>query len=213
MEFSASFQAIDFNTESYLNNDNGEHLTRKAMIRFWSHYEGFNCASRQAVDILEMNKHLPESVRRRYSINLGHTSDYNDFQDVKNYFFSQPIGLEFGFIDREIKPDYQNAIESQLGLNSFSSESHFWWSINSVFLSPNFAPLMTEDFKGLPETLIYVGKQDVLRDDSIWLALRLLDVNVKVYLEIDPYGDHTTIYNSHSELEIRQKLLDIYQEN
>jgi acetyl esterase/lipase len=53
-----------------------------------------------------------------------------------------------------------------------------WSELKDVMMNPYFSPLVAEDLSGLPEAFVYTPRYDVLRDEGILYAKRLVSAGV-----------------------------------
>ena len=74
-------------------------------------------------------------------------------------------------------------------------------------LEPNVSPLLVNDLRGLPDTYVYTSVHDIVRDDGLWYADRLRQVNVSVELFDHDRGFHG-IMNFASYLQEADESLD-----
>ncbi|PKO11632.1 MAG: alpha/beta hydrolase [Chloroflexi bacterium HGW-Chloroflexi-10] len=80
--------------------------------------------------------------------------------------------------DEDVLLDWNNLQECAADYAAGESLSHPW-------VSPLYA-----DFHGLPDTLIVVGGNEILMDDSTRLAVRMAEDGVEVEMKIEPYMGH-----------------------
>ena len=74
--------------------------------------------------------------------------------------------------------------------------SEMWNNIQDVYLNPYFAPLMAKDFRGLPETYVFTGEYDLLRDDGLLYSHRLKEAGVIVREGHCNSGFHSILFAS-----------------
>ncbi|XP_022102069.1 neutral cholesterol ester hydrolase 1-like [Acanthaster planci] len=145
-------QAFDFQTPSY--QQNGDYFTvmldKIMMADFWAVYLN----NRPSLKI-------PMSANRHTSAKMKGSSL------VKKC-------LSHDLIPDEFKQTGYDTPWTDFGDKGIYDE------IKGVLLNPDFAPLMREDLKGLPEAYILTAEYDVLRDDGIIYAKRLEKAGVPV---------------------------------
>ena len=69
-----------------------------------------------------------------------------------------------------------------------------WNEMKDILLDDRYAPLMAENFANLPPTFIYVGYNDVVRDDSEFYMMQLKAAGVKVEYVMDMDGFHGSFW-------------------
>ena len=178
------FQALDFNTPSYMQNDSLSGLERGHMINFWAYYARGEWDTTSA---MRLNRHVPANVIQYYNEILDHKLIPREYMATSIHYNSAM---------KNHGPDELSPEEQQL-----------WESIQDVYLNPYFAPLMAQSFAGLPETLIYVGFHDILRDDSIFYDNQLQKEGVPCSLYVDPKGFHGAFWYRASEVGLLDELI------
>ncbi len=96
-----------------------------------------------------------------------------------------------GLADTDVMLDWDNLQECARDYAAGESLSHPW-------VSPIFG-----DFHGLPDTLIVVGDAEILLDDSIRLAEKMLADGVGVELLVEPFMGH--VYPAYAGIPEAQK--------
>ncbi|BFZ00326.1 hypothetical protein BsWGS_03365 [Bradybaena similaris] len=152
-----ALQAFTFDTPSYRQNAAFTVVTRSQMIEFWCHYIGIKPSS-AALLSMQANKHISASVRRSvYSI----------------------------FFQEHKLPEYtkHNFVESSLGQHDVDYDRQVSELVEAKVIDPFVSPLLAEDVSKLPPAYILVAEYDVLRDDGLFYASRLSEVNLSVRVE------------------------------
>ena len=180
-------QALDFNTPSYMQNDSLSGLARGDMINFWSFYAR---GEWDTSSIMKSNRHLPKLVREEYSEILDHKL-------IPDEYMVTSI-------------NYEKAKENEGPEEPSPEEQQLWDSIRDTYLNPYFAPLMANSFSGLPETLIYAGFHDILRDDGIFYGHQLQLAGVPCSMYVDPQGFHGAFWYRAGEVGLVEELIRIY---
>ena len=116
--------------------------------------------------LMEANSLVPYNIGHYYAT---HTMDHNVIpEDLKPPFY---------------KPSLYN-----------SQEQEVWDDVKGIILNPKFAPLMARDFSNTPQTLIYVARNDVVRDDALFYQEQLRRAGVKVEFILDDNGYHGSFW-------------------
>ncbi|XP_038070544.1 neutral cholesterol ester hydrolase 1-like [Patiria miniata] len=146
-------QAFDFQTPSY--QQNGDYKTllldRPLMTFMWDSYLRGNKAS--YCEAMRTNSHTSAAAKRSQLVQKC---------------------LSHDLIPDEFKQKGYEAPSTDFGDESIYNE------IKEVLLNPDYAPLMREDLRGLPEAYILTAQYDILRDDGIMYAKRLEEAGVPV---------------------------------
>ncbi|XP_022102074.1 arylacetamide deacetylase-like isoform X2 [Acanthaster planci] len=156
-------QAFDFQTPSY--QQNGEHFTvildRMRMAEFWAMYLGNRNPLKTP---MSANQHTTAEAKGSPLIRkcLSHDLIPDEFKQTGYVTPSTDFGNE-----------------------------EIYDEIREVLLDPDYAPLMREDLRGLPEAYILTAGYDVLRDDGIMYAKRLEKAGVPVTWKHYKNGFHS----------------------
>ncbi|XP_038051236.1 neutral cholesterol ester hydrolase 1-like [Patiria miniata] len=157
-----ALQAFDFNTPSYQRNGNYWVLLNKPLMTMvWDSYLRGKDAGPNLQDAMQANMHTSAAAKRSPLAQKCLSHDLIPFKQADYKVPSTDIGDE----------DIYNEIKD-------------------VLLNPDFAPLMREDLRGLPEAYILTAGYDVLRDDGIMYAKRLEKAGVPVTLKDYRRGFH-----------------------
>ncbi|XP_038050205.1 neutral cholesterol ester hydrolase 1-like [Patiria miniata] len=161
-------QAFDFHTPSY--QQNGKYntliLRRITMATYW-------------------NKYL-----------LGNKGDVTEAMVINNHTSaaakSSPLVQKC--LSRDLIPDEFKRPDYRAPSTDFGDDA-LYEEIKDVLLDPDYAPLMREDLRGLPEAYILTAEYDVLRDDGIMYAKRLEKAGVPVTWKHYKTGFHALFGN------------------
>ena len=144
-------QALDFMSPAYEQKPQTG-LQKLEMVGYWLLYAQGHTQNTQ---YLLQNSHVPPDVFKQYA-----TSTLNH-----SLLFKRTM------VDEADQHKQMQAKEYN---------DNVWAEIKDIFLNPYFAPLVANDFQGLPKTLVFTGFFDVLCDDGTWYAGALKKANVNV---------------------------------
>ncbi|XP_038050206.1 neutral cholesterol ester hydrolase 1-like [Patiria miniata] len=156
-------QAFDFHTPSY--QQNGDYNTlivnRRFAVTAWNKYLRGNRGD--VTEAMVINNHTSAAAKSSPLVQkcLSHDLIPDEFK----------------------RPDYR-APSTDFGDDALYEE------IKDVLLDPDYAPLMREDLRGLPEAYILTAEYDVLRDEGIMYAKRLEMAGVPATLKNYKKGFH-----------------------
>lgn len=88
------------------------------------------------------------------------------------------------------------------------SDVAVWEKHKKVMLDPRFAPLMAQDFAGLPKTFIYAARRDVARDDALLYKAQLENAGIKVDLYFDEDGFHGAFWSVQNRDKVYKRVAD-----
>ena len=144
-------QPLDFNTPSYQQNEHNAFLPKHFMVAAWLWY-ALGSDGHRLMDAVGRNDHTSAEAKR---------------VTVAKYVDHAMLGQQN--IGDSYVPNDRN----------FGNET-LWQELRPIFTDPHFAPLAAPDLHGVPETYIATAQYDVLRDDGILFAKRLLAAGVEV---------------------------------
>ncbi|CAB3399667.1 unnamed protein product [Caenorhabditis bovis] len=115
----------------------------------------------------------------------------------------------------EMAMRYESTIEKSLNYRNATIPARFKVKesrqaqelLSKFILNPDFCPLLREDLRGMPKSLIITCEYDALRDEGIIYAQRLKDAGVQVDARNYENGFHAML-NLHKEVEEAQKCVD-----
>ncbi len=147
-----ALQAFDFQLPSY--QQNGDYSTvvmdRVTTADFWAYYLNNKPHLRTA---MSQNKHTTQQAKMLLKIKKLLSPDYIPAEFKESGYTAPP---------------------------AVDGDQELYEELRPVLMNPDFAPLMREDLRGLPEAYILTAQFDVLRDDGIIYAKRLEEAGVKV---------------------------------
>ncbi|XP_046349758.2 arylacetamide deacetylase-like [Haliotis rufescens] len=144
-------QPLDLKLPSYTNPLNFFATGPNDMAWYWAAYIG-QTSHPDLVEAMVHNQHTSASAKR---------SKYADFVDAN-------ANLPKRFLRKETSRDVDYGNET------------LWAEIAPRATNPYLAPLLAEDFTGVPPSLLVTAEYDVLRDESIMYAQRLRKAGIKV---------------------------------
>ena len=83
-----------------------------------------------------------------------------------------------------------------------------WNKVKKNLLNPMFAPLMADQFRGLPPTFMYVAIRDVARDDALMYKAQLDRAGIKVELMLDDKGFHGAFWSIENRDVVYKRIAD-----
>ena len=83
-----------------------------------------------------------------------------------------------------------------------------WNNVKKVLLDPRYAPLMADQFRGLPPTFLYAAVKDVARDDALMYKAQLERAGIKVELMLDDKGYHGAFWSTENRGIVYKKIAD-----
>ena len=149
-------QALDFLTPSYQANGNNAYLPTNWMVHYWMLYGIGIQGDKHLVSFAETNDHTSIDLK------LSKYAKYVDHNLINQKLVSQ----------------------SYIPGKKDHGDDTVWKSLEKVFLDPYFAPLMSHDLSSLPPAYVITAQYDILRDDGVMYAKRLLQA-----------GSHAVIKN------------------
>lgn len=157
-------QALDLNTPSYQQNQNGPILPRTLMVRFWSEYFTSDRAFFRAMMTNTHNNQ--ESARLLKFVNWY---DFLPKSYHGNYSYSAPAVTPGG-----------------------AGEAKELDALSKSLIDPRASPLLVPDteLQSLPKAYVMTCEYDVLRDDGIMYVTRLRAAGVEVTHEHYEEGFH-----------------------
>ncbi|XP_059155772.1 arylacetamide deacetylase-like [Physella acuta] len=160
-----ALQALDFRLPAYVDNSNTMPiLTAKSMAVFYVLYLGLDDKNAEHyAKILMENRHIsPEFKKSKYS-------EYVDVEFLPKMFRTP----------NKTAPVVTEPYDPQVAAK-----------VEPIIVNPLFSPLMAPDLSGLPPAYVHACEFDVLRDDALLYARRLLDAGVMVKTHIGYGGYH-----------------------
>ena len=136
------FQAIDFNTQSYIVNRNANILDRKAMIFCWYHY---HVTHGREPDFIFQNRHLPQEITSKFRERMRYRDPslpVSVYRTDRMHMTEEDIKVSYAIKKNETSP-----IERTL------EEKAFWAEAQKTFMNPLFSPLMSKSFAGKINTI------------------------------------------------------------
>ena len=144
-------QSLDFNTPSYQQNEHNSFLPKHYMVAAWLWY-ALGSDGHRLLHAVSRNDHTSAEAKR---------------VTVAKYVGHSMLG-QHNIGDSYVPND-----------SNFGNET-LWQELRPIFTDPYFAPLAAPDLHRVPETYIATAQYDVLRDDGILFAKRLLAAGVEV---------------------------------
>ena len=138
-------QPFDFHTPSYQQNQYDAAFPKSLVINAWLWYGLGSEGHRKYSSALYQNQHTSASAKQsKMAANTAHTLIHRKYL----HEFYTPDMVDFG-------------------------NEKIWDELDDLLTDSYFAPLMTDNLKGLPKAYIVVSQYDVARDDGIMYARRL----------------------------------------
>lgn len=158
-----ALQSLDFQTPSYVDNYNSLAGMTSAdrVARHWQFYANLTGFDQSA---FLSNRHVLPDTKRRYF----------QYIDSKNY-----LPRHLNVTSRESIPDFDLRVNQPI--------SERW---QPLLTDVRFSPSLAHNVSGLPNAYIVTSQYDVLRDEAIMYADRLLKSGVKIRLKHYTHAFH-----------------------